>query len=88
MLFDLDFELPETLEEEIPTASKLALKRGIAGNKRKRHLAARAAETKISCQKAKRLCPLGPMVSLFERVFEKKKLKYCNLPRATMGRRF
>ena len=62
MLFDPDFELPETLEEAIPTARKLALKRGIAGSKRKRYLAARAAETKSSCQKAKKFCPLGPMV--------------------------
>jgi hypothetical protein len=61
-LFDPEFELPETLEEAIPTARKLALKRGIAGNKCKRYLAARAAETKSSCHKAKKFCPLGPMV--------------------------
>jgi hypothetical protein len=43
MLFDQDFELPEALEEAIPTAPKLALKRGITGTKHKRYLAARAA---------------------------------------------
>jgi hypothetical protein len=42
MLFDPDFELPESVEEAIPTACKLALKRGIAVTKRKRYLAARA----------------------------------------------
>ncbi len=45
MLFDPDFELPESVEEAIPTACKLTLKRGIAGTKRKRYLADRAAET-------------------------------------------
>ncbi len=62
MLFDLGFELPESLEEAIPTACKLALKRGIKGTKSKRYLAVRAAETKSSCQKAKKFCPVGPMI--------------------------
>ena len=50
------------MEEAVPTASKLALKRGIAGNKRKRYLAVRVAETKTSSQKAKMFCPVGPLV--------------------------
>ena len=62
MLFNLDFELPEFQEESIPTARKLALKRGIAGTKCKRYLAARSAENKISCQKAKKFSPVAPMV--------------------------
>ncbi len=62
LLFYPDFELPESLEEAIPTASKLALKRGITGTKLKRYLAARAAETEISLQKAKKFCPVGLMV--------------------------
>ena len=62
MLFEPEFQVPETLEEAVPTACKLALKRGIAGNKRKRYLAVRAAETNTSSQKAKKFCPVGPLV--------------------------
>ncbi len=51
MLFDPDFELPESLEEAIPTARKLALKRGITGTKCKRYLAARAAELRVHARK-------------------------------------
>jgi hypothetical protein len=61
MLFELEFQVPETLEEAVPTACKLTLKRGIAGNKSKRYLAARAAETKSSSHKAKKFCPVGPI---------------------------
>ena len=62
MLFDRDLELPESVEEAIPTACKVTLKRGITGTKSKRYLAVRAAETKSSCHKAKKFCPVGPMV--------------------------
>ena len=62
MLFDPAMEVPDSVEESIPSARKIALKRGIAGSKRKKYLAARAAQTKNSCQKAKRFCPVGPMV--------------------------
>jgi hypothetical protein len=64
LLFDLDFELPESVEEAIPTASNFTLKSRITERKLKRYLATRAAETKISCQKAKKFCP-GTMCPLF-----------------------
>jgi hypothetical protein len=56
MIFNASIEVPDSVEEALPTARKIALKRDIAGTKRKRYLAAKALETKNSVHKSKKFC--------------------------------
>ena len=65
MDFSPKLKIPGSLDETIPSNRKQALKRGIAGTKRKQYLAAKAMETKKKFVKSKKLRVVGPSVSVF-----------------------
>ena len=63
MFFHKKIAVPDTLEQSLPSVRKVAgLKRGMAGTKRKKYLAAKALETRKEFVKSKLLRIVGPMV--------------------------
>ena len=69
MFFTSSLRVPDSLEHTVPTVCKNAmLKRGIAGAKRKRWLAAKALETKKVFKKSKLLRVVGPKVRMQTRI--------------------
>ena len=64
MFFSPKLKMPSSLEDTLPSNRKQALKRGIAGTKRKQYLAAKAMETKKKFVKSKKLRVIGPSVSV------------------------
>ncbi len=62
MVFNASVQVPNLVDAALPTASKIALKRGIAGTKSKRKIAAKALETKDSIHKSKKFCPVSTIV--------------------------
>ena len=69
MFFTSSLHVPDSLEQTVPTVRKNAmLKRGIAGSKRKRWLAAKALETKKVFKKSRLLHVVGPKVRILTRL--------------------
>ncbi len=66
MFFHNNIAVPDTLEQSLPSVCKVAglsgLKRGMAGTKRKKYLAAKALETRKEFVKSKLLLFFCPMV--------------------------
>ncbi len=63
MFFHKNIAVPDTLEQSLPSVQKVAgQKRGMAGTKRKKYLAAKALETRKEFVKSKLLRIVGPMV--------------------------
>ncbi len=64
MFFNKNIAVPDTLvEQSLPSERKVTgLKRGMAGTKSKKYLAAKALETRKEFVKSKRLRIVGPMV--------------------------
>ena len=64
MFFSPKISVPDSIEEAVPSMRKGSmLKRGIAGSKRKKYLAAKSLETKKDFVKSKKLRVVGPLVS-------------------------
>ena len=62
MFFNSKLVVPESLVEALPSERKTTLKRGMAGTKRKRYLAAKLLQTKKVNSKSKNLRVVGSMV--------------------------
>ena len=63
MFFHKNIAVPDTLEQSLPSVRKVVgQKRGVAGTKRKKYLAAKALETRKEFVKSKLLRIVGPMV--------------------------